>query len=95
MIRKKPALGLDPRVEIRFSERIMLKQKARAGCRSNYSSYRSSSHQPRYAWLARIRSTSASAASLADASISDARKPLRTIATISSRLSDKASETAR
>jgi hypothetical protein len=28
---------------IRFSERIMLKQKARAGCRSNHNSSRSSS----------------------------------------------------
>jgi hypothetical protein len=33
MIRKKLALGLDPRVEARFSEKIMLIQKARAGRR--------------------------------------------------------------
>jgi hypothetical protein len=30
MIRKKPAFGLDPRVETGFSEEIMLNQNARA-----------------------------------------------------------------
>jgi hypothetical protein len=30
MIRKKPALGLDPRVENRVSEKIMLNQNAKA-----------------------------------------------------------------
>jgi hypothetical protein len=31
MILKKPALGLDPRVETGFREKIMLKQRGRAG----------------------------------------------------------------
>jgi hypothetical protein len=35
MIRKSLPSGFDPMGGIRFSEKIMLKQKARAGCRSN------------------------------------------------------------
>ena len=42
MIRKKPALGLDPSVESGFPKRSMLKQTARAGCRSNHNPSRSS-----------------------------------------------------
>jgi hypothetical protein len=34
--------GFDPTGGIRFSEKLMLKQKARAGCRSNHNSSRSS-----------------------------------------------------
>ena len=51
--------------------------------------------QARYTLFARTRSTSASAASFSGFVISEAWKPLRTIATISSRPSDRASETAR
>jgi hypothetical protein len=41
MIRKSLPSGFDPTGGIRFSEKIMLKQKARAGCRSNHNSSRS------------------------------------------------------
>jgi len=41
MIRKSLSSGFDPMGGIRFSEKIMLKQKAGAGCRSNHNSSRS------------------------------------------------------
>jgi hypothetical protein len=45
MIRKKPALGLDPRVDFRFSEKIMLQQEIQTSIRFNLIGSRSRSRK--------------------------------------------------